>query len=120
MMAHGRALTVAVSTRRRSWVSGSPPAWLARCRRQLIERQHAGSNQVHCLTAFACIHCVPCRPPSFHPVSVLRKTARCALLLIAITLFTMPLEAAAQRAPSLRVAAALTLSGPAANIGAEV
>src|SRR3954454_214090 len=120
MMAHGRALTVAASTRKRSWVSGSPYAWVVRCRQQLIERQYAGPNQVRRLAAFAWIHRMPCRPPSIRPVSVLRKTARCALLLIAVTLFAVPLEAAAQRAPSLRITAALTLSGPAANIGAEV
>src|SRR4051812_36401700 len=120
MMAYGRALTVAASTRKRSWVSGSPYARVVRCRQQLTERQYAGPNQVRRLAAFAWIHRMPCRPPSIRPVSVLRKTARCALLLIAVTLFAIPLEAAAQRAPSLRITAALTLSGPAANIGAEV
>ena len=120
MMAYGRALKVAVFSRKRSWVSGSPPAWVVRCRQEITERQHPGPNQVRRPAAFARIHRMPCRPPSFRPVSPLRKTARCALLLFAVTLFVLPLEAAAQRAPSLRIAAALTLSGPAANIGAEV
>ena len=31
---------------------------------------------------------MPCRPPSFRPVSPLRGTARCALLLIAVTVFS--------------------------------
>src|SRR3954464_14808694 len=120
MMAYGRALKVAVFSRKRSWASGSPPAWVVRCRQEITERQHPRPNQVRRPAAFAQIHRMPCRPPSFRPVSPLRKTARCALLLFAVTLFVLPLEAAAQRAPSVRIAAALTLSGPAANIGAEV
>ena len=120
MMAYGRALKVAVFSRKRSWVSGSPPAWVVRCRQEITERQHPRPNQVRRPAAFARIHRMRCRPPSFRPVSPLRKTARCALLLFVVTLFVLPLEAAAQRAPSLRIAVALTLSGPAANIGAEV
>src|SRR4051812_37893815 len=102
MMTYGRALTVAVFARKRSWVGGSPPACVVRCRQKLTERRHVGSNQLLCLAAFAQIRRMPCRPPSFPPVSLLRRTARCALLLIAVTLFAIPLEAAAQRAPSLR------------------
>jgi ABC-type branched-subunit amino acid transport system substrate-binding protein len=44
----------------------------------------------------------------------------CVLLLAAVAIFAWPLGAAAQQASPLRIAAALTLSGPAANIGTEV
>src|SRR4051794_17363683 len=106
MMAYGRALTVAAFTRKHSWGSGSQPACVVRCRQASTEWQHLGSNQLLCSATFAELQHMPCRPPSFRPVSLLRRTARCALLLIAITLFATPSEAAAQRALALRIAAA--------------
>jgi ABC-type branched-subunit amino acid transport system substrate-binding protein len=42
------------------------------------------------------------------------------LLMVAVALLSLPLRAAADGAPPPRIAAALTLSGPAGNVGVEV
>lgn len=64
---------------------------------------------------------MPCWcPPARRSASVLRGIARCALLLITVLLLAMPPKAVAEQGSPPRIAVALTLSGPAANIGAEV